>query len=232
MTEESVDLWVQLHAPLRDARLVDPLAPLPPRRAPVPVPLPVPFPPALPEKEEGEGARARAGEREEESATPPANLWDTEIGQVLTEDRAWIERTLTAITSRVDALHESRRREWRDWQRNAVELAVTLASRLLHDKLAEGDFPVESVVRELIGEVGPGPLVVHLHPADLALLRKRLDGKPLEAGHQGLKFAADPALGRGDCLVESTDTLALSQLPLQLAEMRRRMLRSLGHAQA
>ena len=167
------------------------------------------------------------------TAAPAANLWETEIGQVLTEDRAWIERTLTAITTRIDALHESRRREWRDWQRNAVELAVTLASRLLHDKLAASDFPVESVVRELVGEMGDAsPLVVHLHPADLVLLRKRLDGKPLEGGHQALKFAADPSLGRGDCRVESNDALALSQLPVQLAEMRRRMLRSLGHAQA
>ena len=63
-----------------------------------------------------------------------------------------------------------------------------------------------------------------------ALLQKRLEGRSLVAGTA--TFVPDPAIGRGDCRVESGDALALAQLPVQLAEMRRRMLRSLDHAQA
>ncbi len=247
MSHPSHDFRVPFTAPLRGVRLVDPRVPLPPLAVkPQPVPDPVPHPQLvpvpIPEKAEEEGEGEQEQEREE--TPPPASLGESEIAQALAEDRAWIERAFAVLTSKIDALHETRRREWREWQRNAVELALTVATRLLRDRFAAGDYPIEAVARELLDEVRPaGPLgaerpqtpgwvTVHLHPDDLALLQRRLGDAPLVEGRDDLTILPDPTLGRGDCRVESGDSLALAQLPVQLAEMRRRMLRSLGHAPA
>lgn len=235
MTQPTHELRFRPHAPLRGAHLADPRVPLPPLPEPEPEPVPLPVPVPVPEqaKREREGEREREPEPAPPPAPPaPANLWESEIGQALAEDRARIERALTALAAKVETLQESRRRDWRDWQRGAVELAVTLASRLLHDRLTAGDFPVESLVGELLGQVGGvGPVVVHLHPEDLALLQSRFGDRPLTEGQENLTIVPDPALGRGDCRVETGDAVALAQLPVQLEEARRRMLRSLGHAQ-
>jgi hypothetical protein len=55
----------------------------------------------------------------------------------------------------------------------------------------------------MIAQLGDEAAVtVRLNPADLALLGRRLGGRPLSDEYSDPKFVADPALGRGDCQVE------------------------------
>jgi flagellar biosynthesis/type III secretory pathway protein FliH len=162
---------------------------------------------------------------------PQPDPWETEVGRRLLEERAMIERTLAAMTNAVRQHHEQRSLERAEWRRTAVELAVTLATRLVHDQILSGDYPVETILREMIGQVDGGPVKVHLHPQDLSLLRQRLQGRPLIEGMEGLGIEPDPELARGDCRVEVNDNIVLSQLENQLTEMRGRLLRSLGNAQ-
>jgi hypothetical protein len=212
---------LRLHAPLRDAWLADPSAPLPeppPPLEPEPEPEPQPTPPQSADTPH--------------PAPPPADLWQSEIGRRLKEDRAHIEQALAALGRTVKTWHEQRAQDRAEWRRAAVELGVTLAARLLHDRIVSGDFPVETLIREMIGQVDTGHVTVYLHPDDLALLQERLEGQPLVDRAEGVALQPDPALGRGDCRVEAGDAIVLSQLEAQLAETRRRLLRSLGHAQA
>src|SRR4051794_9863981 len=142
---------ISLHSPLRGAKRVDPAAPLPPLPAPLPPavkPLPAPPPPLT-------------------------NLLDTEIGKRLQEDRASIERTLAALSAAVNRLTEQRRLDRAEMQHAAVELAVTLATRLIHDRIQQDTFAVENLVRDLLDQFSGGPVTVHLNPEDLALLKKR-----------------------------------------------------------
>ena len=56
-------------------------------------------------------------------------------------------------------------------QKLAVELAVAIASRLLHDQIQAGDYPVENLVRTVVERLDtPQPVTVFLHPEDLAAL--------------------------------------------------------------
>jgi flagellar biosynthesis/type III secretory pathway protein FliH len=159
-------------------------------------------------------------------ASPPIN----EINQRLQEERVLIEQALAAMTRAAQAIHEQRHAERSDWRRAAIELGITLAARLVHDRITAGDFPVEELVRDMIGQVDDGPLTVHLHPDDLALLQRRLDGRPLVDEPARPSLLADPGLKRGDCRVECKDNLVLSQLEVQLEEVRRRLLEGLGRA--
>jgi flagellar biosynthesis/type III secretory pathway protein FliH len=134
---------------------------------------------------------------------------------------------------------EDLRREWRrtdeqrigEWRRAAVELALAVATRLLHERITDGEFAVEALVRDMLGQfAGPPPVTVRLNPADLALLATRLDGRPLvPEGTPGPTLAADPGLGRGSCRLEAGGQMLLSDLADQLEEVRTHLLRSLGH---
>src|SRR5581483_10300729 len=111
------------------------------------------------------------------------------------------------IVAAVEALRTERKRadEQRvgEWRRAAVELGVAIASKLVHDHVTGGEFAVESLVRDMVGQLGDPPTVtVQLNPDDLALLTARLAGRPLLTNGEAA-LTADPALGRGSCRVEA-----------------------------
>lgn len=217
-------LKIHPHSRLFDARLGDPAVPLPPLPAPVAEePL---VPPDDPPPEEPV-AITPSRAREEEQARQHA-----ELTQRLDEERARIETSLTALHRAVTDWQAAQQHTRDEWQRSAIELAVTLATRLVHDRIVAGDFPIEALIRDLIGQIDIGHVTIALHPDDLALLRQRLGDRPLTEDDANLAFTTDPTLGRGDCRVEGQGALVLAELRVQLTEARRRLLRSLGHARA
>src|SRR5205823_1721731 len=166
---------------------------------------------------------------------PGEELWKCEVGRQLQADR----RLLEALRDRLSAGVDQLRKQWQDdaarrlgeSRRVAVELAVTIAAKLLHREITTGAFPVEAMVRDMLGQLdGEQPVTVRLNPEDLALLGRRLEGRPLlPDGSAEPRLVADPALGRGDCRVEADGRLLLSELAGQLTEIRNQLLRSLGH---
>ena len=203
-------ILIPLHAPLRDVILTDPQAALPPLPAPRPT-VPPPMPPA---------------------AVAPAPISETDLGRELMKDRLEISRTLVNLTAAVNALEARQQQQLIEWQRAAVELGVTIATRLLHDKIQAGDYPVETLVRQAAERLNTEePITLRLHPADLHLLEQRLDGRPLFAPDATIRLVGDPTLGRGDCRAEAGENVVLAELRAQLADVRRELLRSLGHAE-
>lgn len=148
------------------------------------------------------------------------------------EDRAAIERVLAALTTAARSVTEQQRQALVDMRRAAVELGVTIAARILHEKVRAEDFAVEALVRQAVERLEPRQAVtVRLHPTDLALLERRLAGQPsLFPDTAEVRVIADASRQRGDCLAESGDVSVLSQLEGQLAEIRHHLLRSLENA--
>jgi flagellar biosynthesis/type III secretory pathway protein FliH len=116
-------------------------------------------------------------------------------------------------------------------QRAAVELATTIASRLLHERVVAGDFPIDAKVRDMIAQLGEDvPVAVRLNPADLELLKSRLGGEPLSADRDDPRLVADPALTRGGCQVEGRESMLMSDVTRELQEIRDDLLRRLTDA--
>jgi flagellar biosynthesis/type III secretory pathway protein FliH len=74
-------------------------------------------------------------------------------------------------------------------------------------------------------------VVIRLHPSDLELLNRRVQGKPppWSAGTP-LQFVPDTSLNRGDCRGEAQHITILSDVELQLSEIRRHLLENLSDA--
>src|SRR5262249_51863811 len=116
-------------------------------------------------------------------------------------------------------------------QRVAVELAVTIATRLIHDKVQANDFAVEELVRKVVEQLEPKqPVTVRLHPEDKALLERRLAGQPLvPADAAEVPGVGDTAVPRGNCVAEAGPVSMQSQLEKQLSDIREHLLRNVGH---
>lgn len=204
---------------LADAVLVSPDSPLPsvrPRPA-VPTPPPAPQPPSAPPQ----------------PPVNPAEFWKTEIAHELTADRAKVEALLGELRRSMAAFREDQAGRLREWQRAAVELATTIATRLLHERITANDFPVEVRVRDMLDQVEQdAPATVYLNPDDLALLESRLAGEPLLPDRDDPRLVPDPDLSRGACRVEGKESVLLSDLTRELQEIRDELLRSLGNARS
>jgi len=84
-----------------------------------------------------------------------------------------------------------------------ARLSVEIARKILMQKVETGDYRIESIVQEAL-ENTPSrtDVVIHLNTEDLAQCQKAqedADGTLFD----GVKFVADPAIGRAECLVES-----------------------------
>jgi flagellar biosynthesis/type III secretory pathway protein FliH len=210
MAQPGHRIVVVFHAPLASVTLAPEDAPLPepPLRVQAPPPAPEPAPVRPSEALEAEAARQRD------------------------EEKRVIRGVLDGVAAAAQRVEREHRARIAEWQQAAVELAVTIATRLVHDRVRADAFAVETVVREAAALLGPhGPFTVRLHPADLALLESRLGGQPLLGEGSGMVVVtSDAALPRGDCRVDGTDAGVSSRLGDQLALVRAELLRSLADA--
>ena len=84
-----------------------------------------------------------------------------------------------------------------------VELALAIAGKVLMVEIEAGRFQMEPVVREAIRHVpSRRDIVVHLNPQDAAAWQQ---GGAAGAPASTLKVVSDPAIRRGDCLVETAE---------------------------
>jgi flagellar biosynthesis/type III secretory pathway protein FliH len=163
----------------------------------------------------------------------PTDFWQTDAGRELAADRQRIETVLGQISAAVAGLHQDRKGRLEEWQKAAVELALTIAARLLHERVTAESFPVDAKIRDMIAQLGEDvPVSVRLNPADLKLLKDRLGDAPLFPDRDDPRFVGDQTLDRGAVQVEGRESMLLSDVARELEEIRDDLLRSLGNARS
>lgn len=202
---------VRLHARLAGATLAAPDAPLPAAKPTLPPP-PPPVVAFVPE---------------------PIPAPAPDLTAEFRADRERIEAVLANLRAAADEVRKDLNGRLREWQRAAVELAMATATRLLHDRVVTGEFPVEEKVREMVEQLNEdGPITVRLNPADLQLLEDRLGGEPLLPGRDDPKVIPDPTLARTEVRVEGREGMLLADVTRELTEIRDQLLKDLGHARS
>lgn len=210
---------IRFHAPLRQVRWVGspPAAAATAARVETTVPPPVAPP-----------SPCRSAEAPEIPATPAAT---PEVTEQWAADRRFIETALQQIQAALRQLREEQNSRIEQWQRAAIELATTMATRLVHERITANDFPIDAKIRDMIAQLTDDvPVVVRLNPADWELLQSRLQqpgNDTLLSGPDAPRFVADPTLDRGECHVEGRESMLLSDITRELQDIRDELLRSL-----
>ncbi len=199
----SHEVSVRFSHPLRGGVRADLAMPLPASPPPTP-PAPPPPPPA----------------------PPPAPAADPQAqAQALQQE---VHTALVALNAAAAQLAGWQAQHLAEMRQAAVELAAALAGRLLRERVRTDQFPLEPMAREVVGRlpVRHG-VVVHLNPADLAVLGRNEDRA---AADPGVRFAADPALARGCCRAEAAGATVLSDWEWQLAQLRQELVEGVRDA--
>jgi flagellar biosynthesis/type III secretory pathway protein FliH len=109
-------------------------------------------------------------------------------------------RTLNGVIDKLNQFYEKAFFEHRE---EIAGLSVEIARKILMQKVENGDYEIESIVKEVLTNAPScQDVVVHLHPEDLAQCRKAQHDGPGGA-LDGITFISDPNIGRAECLVES-----------------------------
>jgi flagellar biosynthesis/type III secretory pathway protein FliH len=147
-------------------------------------------------------------------------------------EHAALRQALAALEEAGRQLQARDRERLAALQHAAVQLATAIASRLVHAKIAAGEFGVENLVRDLVAELGANqPTTVFLHPDDLELLRQQLGSDGQGMSERGpITFAADTTLRRGNARALAGDLTVRWRWDAKLAEIHETLVRSLDHA--
>ena len=166
-------------------------------------------------------------------ALAPADHSQADVAAELAADRQRIEAVLAECRGDIAVFRKERVARIEDLQRVAVELALTISSRLLHERIVANDFPIDAKVRDMLAQLGDDVAVsVRLNPADLELLRARLGGEPLSQDRDDPRLVPDPEMSRGGCRVEGHESMLLSDVARELQDIREDLLGSLNNARS
>ncbi len=130
-----------------------------------------------------------------------------------------------ALDALVREIGAARERLIRSAEREAVALAVTIASRVLCQQVEGSSVPPELVEEAVRQTMERTHVVVRLNPADRAAMCD--EGRPLEAlfaGAPSVEFVEDESVGRCGCVVESNTGIVDAQLDTQIEQLRRSLL--------
>jgi flagellar biosynthesis/type III secretory pathway protein FliH len=127
-------------------------------------------------------------------------------------------KTLNSVINR---LNQFCAKVFAEHSEKIAKLSVEIARKILVQKIENGDYEIESIVKETLKNApGHQDLVVHLNPDDLAQFEKVKQEETGDA-FAGIKFIPDPKIGRAECLLESPKGIIESLIDEHLEQIGR-----------
>jgi flagellar biosynthesis/type III secretory pathway protein FliH len=109
-------------------------------------------------------------------------------------------QTLNGVTAKLNQFYDGVFVEHRE---EITRLSVEIARKILMQKIDNGDYEIESIVKEALkNALSRQDVVVHLNPDDLEQCQKAQQDEP-NGTFVGIKFVSDANIGRAECLLES-----------------------------
>ena len=148
------------------------------------------------------GSSAAAGAPASGGPAAPAEALEAER-RSLEAERAALCRSCSALEAAVARLADLQAQVLAEAEDHLLDLAVDIARKVIAQEIEAGRCDIEPIVREALDRAPPKrECAVHLHPDDLAALQQAGDGRT-DLAH--LRLTDDPTLGRGECIIETTE---------------------------
>jgi len=130
-----------------------------------------------------------------------------ETGQILGQDfeaqKAVFSQACEALNAVISRLNQFCDKIYAEHREEIARLSVEIARKILMQKVENGDYEIESIVKEALKNAPSSQdAIVHLNPEDLEKYQKAQQDKP-GGVLAGIKFIPDPNIGRAECLLES-----------------------------
>lgn len=160
-----------------------------------------------------------AGEQADMRVTPK------EIStQELEAQKVMFSQAYQALNCVVAKLNEFYDKVFAEHKEEIAKLSVNIAKKILMQKVKNGDYEIESIVKEALKNApSRHDVVVHLNPVDLAQYQK---AQEQDAHLIGVQLVPDSNIGRAECLLESPKGIIKSLIDENLERIGKALTRS------
>lgn len=151
-----------------------------------------------------DGYLERAAGGSGDGAADSAQMSEGTATQDCDSQNAAFSQACQALNLAAARLNESYAKVFAEHGEEIARLSVEIARKILMQKVENRDYEIEAIVKEaLMNAPSQHDVVVHLNPEDLAHCRKAQQQDEQGGALVGIKFVADPNVGRAECLLES-----------------------------
>jgi flagellar biosynthesis/type III secretory pathway protein FliH len=135
--------------------------------------------------------------------------------------KATFSQTCKTLNGVIDKLNEFYDKIFAGHSEEIARLSVEIARKILMRKVEDGDYKIESIVKESLQNAPDRQdIVVHLHPEDVAQCQRAQQDDP-DSELAGVKFVGDSNIGRAECLLESPKGIVKSLIDENLERIGR-----------
>ena len=167
----------------------------------------------------GSGLSGRAGEH------AGANTEQVMVQDLEAQKAAFSQacQTLNGVIAKLNEFYDKVYAEHRE---EIARLSIEIARKILMQKVADGDYEIESIIKEALKSApGHQDVVVHLNPEDLAKCQKAQQDEPSGA-LAGIKFVSDQNIGRAECVLESSKGIIKSLIDENLERIGKALMKA------
>lgn len=137
----------------------------------------------------------------------------------LEAQRQSLDKTCRIMQQAADQLGQTCQALFHDHRDQIAQLAVEIARRVLMQKVLEGAYDIEAIVKEALSHAPTrDDVTIRVNPKDLPACRAAQTGQDGEP-FQGVQFVADPVLGRAECVLESPKGIIQSMISEHLQQI-------------
>jgi len=128
---------------------------------------------------------------------------EAEASDMLKTQKENLSQVYQALQNAVDRINEFQKNMFEKSKEQIAKLSVEIARKILMQKVQQGDYEIEGIVKEALKNMPTHQdVTVRLNPEDFAQYQKSI--KDDTAGTlTGINFVADASIGRAECLLES-----------------------------
>ena len=147
------------------------------------------------------------------------------LQQELEAQKAVLSNVNLALESVVGKLNEFFDKAFAAHKNEIARLSVEIARKILAQRVDNGDYEIEAIVKEALDNAPVRQdVVVHLNPEDLSQFRKLQQDEP---GKElaGIKFVPDTSVGRAECLLETPKGIVESMIEQHLEEVTKALMK-------
>jgi len=141
------------------------------------------------------------------STLPSCESKKADAGQIATQDlqaqKAVFSQACQALNVAIAKLNQFYDELFAGHREEIARLSIEIARKVLMKKVQDGDYEIESIIKEALKNAPTRQdVVVHLNPEDHILCQKAQQDEP-NGALAGIKFISDPNIGRAECLLET-----------------------------
>ena len=148
----------------------------------------------------------------------PSAAAPDQAGKALQAQRAELANAREALVNALKQLAELRDSMIKAAEQQIVQLAIDVARKVMMQEIQAGRYEIDPIVQAALAQVTSWQeVVVHLNPEDFARCRQAQEDSRDDSS--GARFVADPAVGRSECVLETSQGFVRSATEEHLREI-------------